>query len=112
MASQYGYVAAIECKLQVDAVKIEKPLFFSCNYIITNNIYVSAFLPAMVNSAIHVLMYSYYGLAAIGSHLSKYLWWKKYLTILQLVSEMLLLTCFLFHSYLIKLKISFNIWIR
>ncbi|KAK0162708.1 hypothetical protein PV327_006464 [Microctonus hyperodae] len=45
----------------------------------------STFLPAMVNSFIHVLMYSYYGLAAIGPHVTKYLWWKKYLTILQLI---------------------------
>lgn len=47
----------------------------------------STFLPAMVNSFIHVLMYSYYALAALGPHIAKYLWWKKYLTILQLVSE-------------------------
>lgn len=45
----------------------------------------STFLPAMVNSAIHVLMYSYYGLSALGPHIAKYLWWKKYLTILQLI---------------------------
>jgi len=45
----------------------------------------TAFLPAMVNSSIHVLMYSYYGLAALGPSVSKYLWWKKYLTILQLI---------------------------
>ncbi|XP_012267801.2 elongation of very long chain fatty acids protein 4-like [Athalia rosae] len=45
----------------------------------------STFLPAMVNSFIHVLMYSYYGLAALGPSIAKYLWWKKYLTILQLI---------------------------
>lgn len=45
----------------------------------------AAFLPAMVNSFIHVLMYSYYGLAALGPSVTKYLWWKKYLTILQLI---------------------------
>lgn len=39
----------------------------------------------MVNSFIHVLMYSYYALAALGPEISKYLWWKKYLTILQLI---------------------------
>lgn len=39
----------------------------------------------MVNSFIHVLMYSYYGLAALGPAITKYLWWKKYLTILQLI---------------------------
>ncbi|KAB0802747.1 hypothetical protein PPYR_04933 [Photinus pyralis] len=45
----------------------------------------STFLPAMVNSAIHVLMYSYYGLSALGPHIAQYLWWKKYLTILQMI---------------------------
>lgn len=39
----------------------------------------------MVNSFIHVLMYSYYGLSALGPSVAKYLWWKKYLTILQLI---------------------------
>lgn len=29
-------------------------------------------------------MYSYYGLAALGPSIQKYLWWKKYITILQL----------------------------
>jgi hypothetical protein len=50
----------------------------------------TAFLPAMANSFIHVLMYTYYGLSALGPHIAKYLWWKKYLTILQLVSSMTL----------------------
>ncbi|XP_039294667.1 elongation of very long chain fatty acids protein 4 isoform X2 [Nilaparvata lugens] len=45
----------------------------------------STFLPAMVNSTIHVLMYSYYGLSALGPTVAKYLWWKKYLTMLQLI---------------------------
>ncbi|GFV83446.1 elongation of very long chain fatty acids protein [Trichonephila clavipes] len=30
-------------------------------------------------------MYLYYGLAAVGPHMQKYLWWKKYLTTLQLI---------------------------
>lgn len=29
-------------------------------------------------------MYSYYALAALGPNIQKYLWWKKYITILQL----------------------------
>ncbi|CAH1282947.1 unnamed protein product [Diabrotica balteata] len=45
----------------------------------------STFLPAMVNSGIHVLMYSYYGLSVFGPKVAQYLWWKKYLTILQLI---------------------------
>ena len=49
-------------------------------------ILISAFLGAMLNSMVHVLMYSYYGLSAIGPSLQPYLWWKKYLTMIQLVS--------------------------
>lgn len=40
---------------------------------------------AFLNSAVHVVMYSYYGLSALGPTYQKYLWWKKYLTTLQLV---------------------------
>lgn len=37
------------------------------------------------NSFIHIIMYAYYGLAAFPN-LTKYLWWKKYITKMQLVS--------------------------
>ncbi|XP_054344746.1 very long chain fatty acid elongase 7 isoform X2 [Pongo pygmaeus] len=40
---------------------------------------------ALLNTAVHVVMYSYYGLSALGPAYQKYLWWKKYLTSLQLV---------------------------
>src|SRR6218665_2211953 len=33
---------------------------------------------------IHVIMYSYYALAALGPNVQKYLWWKKYITQMQL----------------------------
>ncbi len=38
----------------------------------------------LINSFLHVLMYSYYALAAFGPSVQKYLWWKRYITILQL----------------------------
>lgn len=38
-----------------------------------------------MNAVIHVLMYLYYGLASCGPKIQKYLWWKKYLTIIQMV---------------------------
>nr|XP_041571007.1 elongation of very long chain fatty acids protein 4 isoform X1 [Taeniopygia guttata] len=44
-----------------------------------------AFFGAQMNAFIHVIMYMYYGLAACGPKFQKYLWWKRYLTILQLV---------------------------
>lgn len=46
---------------------------------------VAAFFGAHMNAAIHVLMYLYYGLASCGPKIQKYLWWKKYLTIIQMV---------------------------
>ncbi|XP_076140238.1 very long chain fatty acid elongase 7-like [Alosa pseudoharengus] len=39
---------------------------------------------ALLNSIVHVLMYSYYALAALGPAYQKYLWWKKYMTTIQL----------------------------
>lgn len=45
----------------------------------------SAIIPIVVNSLVHVLMYAYYGLAAIGPRMQKYLWWKRHLTIIQLI---------------------------
>ncbi|XP_041365542.1 elongation of very long chain fatty acids protein 4-like isoform X2 [Gigantopelta aegis] len=47
-----------------------------------------SFFGAMINSFIHVIMYSYYGLAALGPQFQKYLWWKRYLTKLQLIQFM------------------------
>jgi phosphatidylglycerophosphate synthase len=45
-----------------------------------------AALPGSINSFIHVIMYFYYFLAALGPHMQPYLWWKKYLTRMQIVS--------------------------
>lgn len=38
-----------------------------------------------INTFVHIIMYTYYMLSAIGPHMQKYLWWKKYLTTLQMV---------------------------
>ncbi|XP_038655240.1 elongation of very long chain fatty acids protein 4a isoform X6 [Scyliorhinus canicula] len=46
-----------------------------------------SFFGAHMNAIIHVVMYLYYGLAACGPQFQKYLWWKRYLTILQLVPQ-------------------------
>ncbi|RNA25919.1 elongation of very long chain fatty acids AAEL008004-like protein [Brachionus plicatilis] len=43
-----------------------------------------SFVCVMFNSFVHGVMYSYYGLASMGPSVQKYLWWKKYLTQLQL----------------------------
>lgn len=41
------------------------------------------FMFPLANSFVHVIMYSYYALSAVGAH--RYLWWKKYLTELQMI---------------------------
>lgn len=46
---------------------------------------------ALINSFLHVLMYSYYGLSALGPSVRPYLWWKRYLTALQIAQFLPLL---------------------
>lgn len=61
----------------------------------------------MVNATVHVIMYFYYGLSAAGPRFQKYLWWKKYMTAIQLVSWpffMFVLKCFAY-SYKVRVNI-------
>ncbi|RZF42955.1 hypothetical protein LSTR_LSTR004257 [Laodelphax striatellus] len=44
-----------------------------------------------LNSIVHIVMYGYYCLAALGPRFEKYLWWKKHLTKLQLVQFVLMM---------------------
>ncbi|XP_031826846.1 very long chain fatty acid elongase AAEL008004 [Nomia melanderi] len=39
----------------------------------------------LINNAVHVIMYTYYLVSAMGPEYQKYLWWKKHLTSVQLV---------------------------
>ncbi|KAL0109561.1 hypothetical protein PUN28_014550 [Cardiocondyla obscurior] len=39
----------------------------------------------LFNSMVHVIMYSYYLIAALGPKYKKYLWWKRYMTSIQLM---------------------------
>nr|UTO68440.1 elongation of very long chain fatty acids protein 1 [Daphnia magna] len=47
-----------------------------------------------LNSLVHVVMYFYYLMAAMGPRFQKYLWWKKYVTVFQMVQ----FVCVGFHS--------------
>lgn len=40
---------------------------------------------AMLNAFVHIVMYFYYMVAALGPKYQKYIWWKKYLTTFQMV---------------------------
>ncbi|NXB71918.1 ELOV4 protein, partial [Donacobius atricapilla] len=43
-----------------------------------------AFFIGMLNSFVHIFMYGYYALASLGPRMRRHLWWKRYLTILQM----------------------------
>lgn len=45
-----------------------------------------AYFGASFNCFVHLVMYFYYLVSALGPQYRKYLWWKKYLTSLQLVN--------------------------
>uniref|UniRef100_A0A8C3ETH0 Elongation of very long chain fatty acids protein n=1 Tax=Corvus moneduloides TaxID=1196302 RepID=A0A8C3ETH0_CORMO len=43
-----------------------------------------AFFTGMLNSFVHIFMYDHYALASLGPRKRRHVWWKHYLTILQL----------------------------
>merc|ERR550532_3819183 len=45
-----------------------------------------------LNCLVHVFMYSYYFLASLGPQMQKYLWWKKYLSGLQMIQFVIVFT--------------------
>src|SRR5436189_3395297 len=64
-----------------------------------------------LNCLVHVVMYGYYLLAALGPQMQKYLWWKKYITTMQIVSTRMHFTN---NNHIIKcdmFQIQFSIFI-
>lgn len=61
----------------------------------------------LLNNFVHIIMYFYYLLAAYGPKYQKYLWWKKYMTELQIVSSFssLIFSDFFF-SFLEKIMVT------
>lgn len=49
----------------------------------------NATFPNVINNFVHVLMYFYYMLSAMGPRYQKYLWWKKYMTEVQIIQFIL-----------------------
>lgn len=43
----------------------------------------------LLNTFVHIVMYTYYMFSAMGPQYQKYLWWKKYLTTFQMVCSLL-----------------------
>lgn len=58
----------------------------------------------LLNCLIHTIMYSYYALASFGPWIQKYLWWKKYITQLQLLQFAI---CFVYTVFMIFLQEGF-----
>jgi phosphatidylglycerophosphate synthase len=58
---------------------------------------------AMLNAFVHIVMYFYYMIAAMGPKYQKYIWWKKYLTAFQMVK----LKSFIHQISVFKTKIFF-----
>ncbi|XP_015762300.1 PREDICTED: elongation of very long chain fatty acids protein 5-like isoform X1 [Acropora digitifera] len=57
-----------------------------------------SYFGAACNCFVHVMMYAYYGLSAIGPHMRPYLWWKRYITKLQL-TQFVLVVIYLLNVY-------------
>nr|ATI22182.1 elongase 7 [Brachionus koreanus]QBO55915.1 elongation of very long chain fatty acid 9e [Brachionus koreanus] len=61
-----------------------------------------SFFGCMLNSLVHTIMYGYYGLAALGPSVQKYLWWKKYITQIQLIQFLSIIV----HSFVNMLQLD------
>lgn len=74
------------------------------------------------NTIVHTVMYFYYFLAALGPNYRKYLWWKNYLTLMQIVQFVIIILyltisqcfCGFFNKYLVGFIIAeaiFNLYL-
>lgn len=67
---------------------------------------------ALLNTFVHIVMYFYYMVSAMGPEYQKYIWWKKYLTAFQMVQFI----CIFIHQFQLLFvdcdyPKSFTIWI-
>ncbi|KAI1286042.1 Elongation of very long chain fatty acids protein 1 [Halotydeus destructor] len=55
----------------------------------------------VINAFVHIVMYAYYFLASFGDKMRPYLWWKKYITMIQLIQFGILLhnTVYVYFHY-------------
>ncbi|XP_077471131.1 elongation of very long chain fatty acids protein 1a [Stigmatopora argus] len=67
---------------------------------------------AMVNSMVHVIMYTYYGLAAVGPRFQKFLWWKKYMTGIQLTQFIVVSVHISQYYFMEKCDYQVPLWIH
>ncbi|XP_075223932.1 very long chain fatty acid elongase 7-like [Lycorma delicatula] len=62
-------------------------------------------IPCAINCGVHVIMYTYYFLAALGPEVQKYLWWKRYLTKIQ-IAQFIIVIAFFGYLYLKDCEVS------
>lgn len=67
---------------------------------------------AMVNAAVHVIMYFYYLLSAAGPRFQKFLWWKKYMTAIQLTQFVLVSIHISQYYFMERCDYQFPLWIH
>ncbi|XP_071376895.1 elongation of very long chain fatty acids protein 1a [Centroberyx affinis] len=67
---------------------------------------------ALVNAVVHVIMYFYYGLSAAGPRFQKFLWWKKYLTAIQLIQFVLVSVHISQYYFMEKCDYQVPVWIH
>lgn len=69
----------------------------------------SSIFGAFFNSVVHVVMYFYYFMAALGPGYRKYLGWKRYLTVLQMVQ---FISAIGMGLNAIRVKCNFPLWMQ
>uniref|UniRef100_A0A3P8WF17 Elongation of very long chain fatty acids protein 1 n=1 Tax=Cynoglossus semilaevis TaxID=244447 RepID=A0A3P8WF17_CYNSE len=67
---------------------------------------------ALVNAVVHVIMYFYYGLSAAGPRFQKYLWWKKYMTAIQLTQFVVISIHISQYYFMEKCDYQVPLWIH
>ncbi|EDV32925.1 uncharacterized protein Dana_GF22463 [Drosophila ananassae] len=68
----------------------------TCYFIITLNGHGGILFPfCLINALVHAIMYTYYYLSSMNETLQKNIWWKKYITIIQLLQFGVIMVIFL-----------------
>lgn len=84
-------------------VSVVVSLWLSVNYgVLGQNIPI-----IVLNACVHVVMYSYYFLTTLGPKVRTYLWWKKYLTQLQIIQ---LIAFVVYGSFPLFIECGFPQW--
>nr|CAD7395004.1 unnamed protein product [Timema cristinae] len=65
-------------------------------------------LTGLLNTFVHSIMYFYYLIAGLGPSFKKYLWWKQYLTLLQMVIRLQFLIISIHSSFVLIFDCDFD----